>query len=314
VQVVNALVTLARIAATYEDFAMMQKVGSALEASVAQDPKSHEKCCLTATSNLVEPSAADRIAEIFLEKRHDAAWVRTVGGVLRWAGQTTMERLFVALDQEQSAPNRLALMRLITRVGAPALPAARMRLESKEWYVVRNACKLLGELNDPELLQYMPAVFHHADQRVQKVALHAVIECQLPGRAAVIANALLLLSGELVEHALCELVHQANSESLPGLETFFNFAAERNDQVLPQVINVIAAIPQDRAGDLLARIANNQEITIPLREAARKALSVRATQRVDKFMERPSQQAAKTESKELKIDSVEQLMRHLSRA
>jgi len=314
VQAVNSLVALARIGATYEDFVMVQKAGSALESTLAVDAKTHEKCCAPATSTLVEPAAADRIAEIFLERKNDAAWIKTVGGVLRWAGQLTMERLFVALDQEQAAPNRLALMRLINRVGPAALPAARLRLQRKEWYVVRNACKLLGELNDPELLQHLPEVFHHADQRVQKVALRAVIESQLPGRAAVIANALLLLSGELVETALCELVHQASPESLTGLETFFNFAAERIEAVLPQVIYVIASIPQDEAGDLLARIANNEEIGINLRNAARKALSTRATQRVDKFMERPSQQAQKTETKELKIEGVDQLMRHLSRA
>jgi len=69
VQVVNALVTLAKIAATYENFALVQKVGEALEESAAHDSASHTLCCKPALSNLLQPSAVDRITEMFLIRR-----------------------------------------------------------------------------------------------------------------------------------------------------------------------------------------------------------------------------------------------------
>jgi len=203
VQVVNALVALAKIAATYEDFSLVQKVGAALEESSVHDQTSHTICCSASIVNLLPPSAVDRIAEIFLDKKNEPAWVRTVAGILHWAGAGAIERLFVALDRESAAANRLALMRLLARIGPAGLPAARQRLQNKEWYVVRNACKILGELKDPELLQHIVPVFEHQDERVQKAALQAVKGSKLPGGAAVIANALPLLSPHLVEDSLC---------------------------------------------------------------------------------------------------------------
>lgn len=314
VQVVNALVTLAKIAATYEDFVLIEKVGSALEANAASDPGAHSRCCGAGISSLLQASAVDRIAEIFLIRRNDPTWIRTVASVLRWAGSSAIERLFVALDHEQVAANRMALIRLLRRVGQAALPAARQRLQHQEWYVVRNSCKLLGELKDPELLTYIQPAFEHSDERVHKAAFQAVIESRLPGRAAVLANALPLLSPRLVEEALCELMHQADAESLPGLENYFNSAVAKNAKTLPLVINVISAIPQDEAGDLLARIAKNEKFSVELCSAARQALSFRAAQRVERFMQIPEEQAHKAEAQELKISGLDQLMRHLSRA
>jgi HEAT repeat protein len=285
VQVVNALVALAKIAATYEDFSLVRKVGTALEESAAHDQTSHTKCCSASISNLLQPSAVDRIAEIFLDKKNEPAWIKTVAGILRWAGTGAIERLFVALDKELVAGNRLALIRLLGRIGPAGLPAARERMKHKEWYVVRNACKLLGELKDPELLQHIAPVFENADERVKKAALQAVKESKLPGRAAVIANALPLLSPQLLEDALCELMHQADSESLPGLEKFFNSIAAKNGKALRLVINVIAAIPDEQAVNLLSKISYNEIIDAGLRKAAQEALSACAARKARRFLE-----------------------------
>src|SRR5258708_27800482 len=194
VQVVNALVALAKIAATYENFALVQKVGNALEESAARDLGLHKVCCSAAISNLLQPSAVDRITEIFLNKKSDTEWIRTVAGILRWADTGALERLFVALDVEPLAANRLALMRLMGRVGPVGLPAVRQRVKHKDWYVVRNACKLLGDLKDPEILPNIAPAFEHKDERVQKAGLQAVVGSRVPTMAATIANALPVLS------------------------------------------------------------------------------------------------------------------------
>ncbi len=314
VQMVNALIALAKIAATCEDFVLVEKLGSALDASAASDTNMHARCCGAGISNLLQASAADRIAEIYLDRKNDPIWTRTVASVLRWAGTGAIERLFSALDNESLAVNRLALMRLLRRLGAAALPAARLRLQHKEWYVVRNSCKLLGELKDPELLQQIQPAFAHADERVHKAALQSVIESRLPGRAVVLANALPLLSPRLVEEALVELMHQADVDSLPGLENYFNSAAARNSRTLPLVINVISAIPNDKAGDLLASIAKNEKFSRELCQAAQQALSFRAAQRADRFIEGVEEKPPKVEAEEFKVSGIDQLMRHLSRA
>jgi HEAT repeat protein len=260
-------------------------VGTALEESAAHDQTSHTKCCSASISNLLQPSAVDRIAEIFLDKKNEPVWTKNVTGILRWAGAGAIERLFVALDTELLAANRLALIRLLGRIGPVGLPAARQRLQHKEWYVVRNACKLLGELKDPELLKHIAPVFEHEDERVKKAALQAVMESKLPGRAAVIANALPLFSPQLLEDALCELMHQADSESLPGLEKLFNSTAAKNGKVLRLIINVIAAVPDEQAVNLLSKISYSEILDAGLRKAAQEALSACAARKARRFLE-----------------------------
>jgi HEAT repeat protein len=286
VQIVNALVALAKIAATYEDFALVRTVGIALEENGTHNQTAHTICCSSNIANLLPPSAVDRIAEIFLDKKNEPAWVRTVADILRWAGAGAIERLFVALDRESTAANRLALMRLLARIGPAGLPPARQRLTHKEWYVVRNACKMLGELKDPELLIHIVPVFEHEDERVKKAALQAVTESKLPKRAAVIANALPLLSPHLVEDALCELMHQADPESLPGLDKYFSaMAPTKNSSVLRLVINVIAMVQQENAVHLLSKIFYNESIDAALRKAAQDAIAANAALKARKFLE-----------------------------
>ena len=205
-------------------------------------------------------------------------------GILRWAGVGAIERLFVVLDKEPTAANRLALMRLLSRIGPAGLPAARQRLKHQDWYVVRNACKLLGELKDPELLEHIAAVFEHQDERVQKAALQAVKDSKLPRRAAVIANALPLLSPHLVEDALCELMHQADPEGLPGLGKYFSSPAAKNNNMLRLVINVIAAVPQEKAVPLLSKISYDESIDAGLRKAAQEALATIAARQAIKVL------------------------------
>jgi hypothetical protein len=277
VQVVNALVALARIAATYEHFAMVRKVGAALEDSVTRDAAAHALCCSNAQRLLLQASAADRVVEIFLEKKNDSAWSKLVTGILRWTDASTLERIFLRLDQEPLATNRLALLRLLSRVGPVALSAARRRLQHAEWYVVRNACKLLGELKDPELLDQLRPVLAHKDERVQKAALQAIAESRLPGRQIVIAKALPLLSPMLLEDALRELMFRPDLEILSALEEYFNAPAPAGPWAMVRVVGVVAAIPQAPAAEALARISLNETLHESVRKAAQEALAERSS-------------------------------------
>jgi HEAT repeat protein len=277
VQVVNSLVALARITATYEHFAMVRKVGAALEDSLSRDPAAHAPCCSNAQRLLLQPSAVDRIIEILLEKKNDSAWIKMVTGILRWTDESTLERIFLRLDQELVASNRLALLRLLSRVGPVCLSAARRRLQHPAWYVVRNACKLLGELKDPDLLDQLLPVFVHKEPRVQMAAFQVVAESRLPGRQIVIAKALPLLSPTLLEDALRELMFRPDLEILSALEEYLNAPAPAGPWAMLRVVGVVAAIPQAPAAEALARISLNEKLHGSVRKAAQEALVARSS-------------------------------------
>ncbi len=279
-QIVNGLATLARIAATYEHFDLVQKVGLALDASTASDPAAHQKCCATAVISLLPPSAVDRITEMFFERRNDSAWMKLAANVLRWAGPDAIERIFIALDGEVVAVNRLALIRLLARVGPSALTPARKRLQRTEWYVVRNACKILGELKDPELLQHIRPVFENKDDRVQKAALQSIIDSHLPGVATTLAVVIPQLSPVLLEEALYELMFLADPESLPALERCFSSPLPA--ALLWRLVTVVAAIQTTEADNLLTAIMNNPALPQNVSTAAKRAMEKRPFARTAK--------------------------------
>jgi hypothetical protein len=277
VQVVNSLVALARIAATYEDFALVRNVGDALESSAARDSAAHALCCNNALRLLLQPSSVDRIVEIFLEKKPDSAWIKAVTGLLRWTDANTLERIFRRLDIEPLAANRLALIRLLGRVGPGGLSPARQRLQHQEWYVIRNACKLLGDLKDPDLLEQLTPVFVHKDERVQKAAFQAIKESRLPKRKTTIAKVLPQLSPLLLEDALGELVFQPDPEVLSALEEYFSAPAPSSIWAMVRVVKVMAAMPQAPAAEALARISLNENLDESVRRAAQEALVARSS-------------------------------------
>ena len=279
-QIVNGLATLSRIAATYEQFDLVQKIGLALDASTATDPAAHQKCCSTAVISLLPPSAVDRITEMFFERKNDSGWMKLAANVLRWAGPDAIERIFIALDNEVVAGNRLALIRLLARLGPSALVPARKRLQRTEWYVVRNACKIIGELKDPELLQHIQPVFGNKDERVQKAALQAIIDSHLPGAASTLAVVLPQLSPVLLEEALYELMFLADPDSLPALERCF--ASVLPAALLWRLVSVVAAIQTTEADTLLAAIMNNPALPQNVSAAAKRAMEKRPFARTPK--------------------------------
>jgi HEAT repeat protein len=195
-------------------------------------------------------------------------------------GTDGVERIFNALDNETITANRLAIMRLLSRMGPAACASARKRLARPEWYVVRNACKLLGELKDPELLQHIGAAFLNKDERVQKAALQALTESRLPGRSAVLAAALPHLSPALTDAAFYELVYSAEPEALPPLEHCLGEALPST--LLTSVVQAIAAIQDAAAGPVLLRASRNEKLPPNVRAAAERAIKDRAVKRLVK--------------------------------
>ncbi len=219
-QVTNCLTSLSKTVAIYEDFELVLAVGSAIERRVNSDPSLHKECCAPALRNMLNLSSVDRILEIFEQKHDDSGWSKTASTLLRWSGPAGVEPVFRELEEQKAAGIRLALLRLIIRIGPAAADAARQRLSHPHWYVVRNACKVLAGLKHPQLLDELAPLLRHAEQRVQQAAFQALIESRVPGRAAVFAEMLPHLNPHLMEQALNELIFLKDPASLPGLEAF----------------------------------------------------------------------------------------------
>jgi hypothetical protein len=271
-QIVNAMVALSNAVAAFEDYGVIHVLGSAFERALAADAPQHAHCCGKLLIKLVPATPLDRLVELLFQKKEDAAWMKTAAALFRWSGPVGIEKLFLRLQDEKTAANRMMLMRFIAQTGHAGLEVVRKRLSDERWYVVRNACQVLGELKDPELVQQLAPVLRHADDRVQKAAADVLIKSRLPARAPVFAEALPHLRANTLERALDELMFLKNSAALPALDQFIFQDGRAKGKVLEKAVYAVTNIPGEAALELLARVLADVSFEVPARRLALQAL------------------------------------------
>jgi hypothetical protein len=271
-QINNALGAICKTVAKFEEFELIDSIGNSLEAVISKHPDTHRKCCSVAVTNLLSVHAVDRVIEIFLYKRDDRAWSKTASSVLRRSGTPGLAKVFRALEDEPNTANRLALIRLIGRIGTPALLLARESMRDDRWYVVRNACKLLSDLKDPDILNQLAPALRHPDERVQKAASTAIMETRNPMRAYIFAEALPFLHPQVMEEVLNELLFLRDPVCLPSLERLI-FQDAKGTRLLLTCVQTLASIPGPKAEKLLIRVLSDSAMEMPARRMALSALT-----------------------------------------
>jgi HEAT repeat protein len=226
---------------------------------------------------LLAPTAIERVIELSLRKRDDAIGARTAATLLRWSGPVAISKVFQQLEDEQVTSNRFTLIRLITKIGSPALDLARQRLTHDRWYVVRNACKLLAELKDPEVLRDLAPVLRHGDERVQKAATVAIMESRSPARSLIFAEALPYLQPHTQEEVFGDLLFLKDPAAVPALERFISHDAQGKTKLLIMAVQALAAIPGPRVEHLLSNILADSSLDAKVRRIAVATLARSAT-------------------------------------
>jgi hypothetical protein len=254
-QVAACLTAAAQSAALYEDYGTVHKIGSDLDSSLAKDSVRHQECCGRALENLLTAAEFERVIELYVAKRDDLAWAKIVGSLAKWIGPKSGEVVFTLLEKENSAPNRLRLVRMCAPLlGRAAMEAAQRRLADERWYVVRNACTVLGELADPEIATQLSGALRHTDDRVQQSAATAIIRCKGRGRAAVFAGALPHLKAQVLDMALDELIFLKDPESVEGLKQFVLATAGSRTGALEKAVRALATIGSGEALEVLGKV------------------------------------------------------------
>ncbi|HVP43893.1 MAG TPA: HEAT repeat domain-containing protein [Terriglobales bacterium] len=271
-QLANSLVILSKNLATYEEFDTIVEIGTAMEKSLTRDPGLHVKCCSNGLAALLPPAAVERTVELLMQKKDDPAWTKTAMLLVRWSGTPAIQKLFSMLEKEQVATNRMALLRFIAQTGSVAVETARRQLSHERWYVVRNACKLLGELKDAELLSHLTPVLQHPDERVQQAALTALNKNRVEGRGQVIAENLATFGPHVQEQVLEELLYLRDPATLTALAQFVFVDGRGKLTAAQKAVQAIAANPAEQSVELLANVLCEAELEPALRRTALNAL------------------------------------------
>lgn len=280
----QCLGSVAQSAVAREEYKLAQSIGNGLQYSLARTSTEHAACCGRVLEGLLSPASADRLIQLYLENHGEALSAKTSIGLLKLCPGVGSERACLRLAEETVAPNRLRLLRLIEQLGAPAIQVARQRLTDERWYVVRNACYLLGNLADPELAADMQGALRHADVRVQQAAVTALIKNHVAERAKFLAVALPHLQAHVLELALDELTFLKDPASVDGLECFIKERKTRRGGWLEKAVKGLAAIPSDRAAEVLGGVLADRGQSQSVRRTALVALSCNPSPHAHRLM------------------------------
>jgi len=142
----------------------------------------------------------------------------------------------------------------------------RQRLQDERWFVVRNACVVLAEMKDPELLNELGPLLRHAHDRVQEAVFQSIVRSRKPERAIVLAESLTFLRGRLLEQALDELLFLKDSKTIPALKQFV--LAQKPGAQQTKAFQSLAAIPGDVTVNCLADILGDTKLDLVTRRTA----------------------------------------------
>jgi hypothetical protein len=264
----HCLAEVAQNAGRFEDFDFVHKIALDLKGSLSRSPGQHAECCGKALAGLLSSEALDRLIESFLQRRSDAAWVRTATSLLAMVGRPGAEAALRRLDEETAGSNRLPLIRLIRSMGPAAIEPTRQRLSDQHWYVARNAAYILGDLGDPELPAHLRDVVRHPDLRVQQAAITAILKCNVAGRGEILAEALTHLQAGVLEMALDELTVLKDPASVDHLEALVLGKKEFKAGVLEKAVIALSAVPSDRTAEVLYKIIGDAAQPLLVRRTA----------------------------------------------
>ncbi len=269
-QIADCLVSTAQSASVFEDYVTVLMVGGALDARMAEDPDRHFGCCGLHLRNLLPPNSVERVIEIAIERRNDAGWLKSAIKLWNYGGALSVELLLDRLESESDAKIRLFIIRQLGQMDH-SMELVRQRLQDERWFVVRNACVVLSEMKDPELLTELGPLLQHPNDRVQETVFKALEKSRKPERAAIFAESLTSLRGRLLEQALDEIFFLKDSRAISGLRQFIT--TQRPGVLLNKALQTLASIPGDDTFRALGYLLGDSKLDNSTRRFAINALS-----------------------------------------
>ena len=178
--------------------------------------------------------------------------------------KTMLPKLFETLKRTGDRKKRLAILKLLPRMGMDVLAMAKDELAKpdSEWYVIRNMILLVGELGAEEEVELLEPYLTHADARVRYEAIKGSC-AKMGGKALDFLTKYIhdedISVKRLVISLLGELKMKRGEPVLAQiLEKRTKVQKEEEDSLQIDAINALLKIGGPNAGSLLMEVAKKE--------------------------------------------------------
>lgn len=123
-------------------------------------------------TRLASPTNMATLADM-LHQRDAMVPVHQLHSLLSLMGRPAAEYLVACLEVEEDKNRRQHIIAGVRAIGRNAVPPLRETLASPQWFMVRNAVMLLGEINHKAAFEDVALALGHRDPRVRRAAIQA---------------------------------------------------------------------------------------------------------------------------------------------
>jgi|GEM_PF-1253886 len=221
----------------------------------------------------------ERMAEFIpiLYHRDQDALVNDMLTFLAFLGDRAAGALLSALAKEEDKYNRARLVRALRTVGKPALQHLRAALESKTWFLVRNALTILTDLASSDMVEDIARTLRHDDGRVRRAAVRALARIGGISTENALAEALPTNDAETQSDILNALATMKAESTVNAIAEFMKGRSRGDDKMRERAAEVLGQIRSARAIPYLADVVRRKGLlggqeTPELRVSAARAL------------------------------------------
>lgn len=165
---------------------------------------------------------------------------------LPWAA---IDPLISSLGELEQYQARRVFCKVLAELGKEQIDLIAKGLDDERWYVVRNIVKILGELENPRIINYLKKTIRHPDYRVRKETLEAAARVDSNESIDFMILALSDPDAKIQVNSLRYLVEKKYSRAFLAIENIIKNKKfkERPPEQLREFLEAYAILGQTKA-------------------------------------------------------------------
>ncbi len=197
-----------------------------------------------------------RLISNFKGMKQDSSDFRKVTEYFSTLGAPAISALLTSLTDEQSRHVRLLTCKALAEIGEKGVDVVAERLAHQQWFVVRNAVSILGQIGAARCVPHLHRALSHPEPRVRREALKGLASIRTDEAIDRICECVRRENGEMCKPALEWIAVIGSERAFPSVERLLDGRAmwKMNEDLIRSAIEALGSMRAEPADELLERL------------------------------------------------------------
>ena len=185
-------------------------------------------------------------------------------------GPPALKSLLHSLEEEKSRHVRLLACQALAEIGDLAVDAVAEKLDHPQWFVVRNAASILGQIGVADCVPHLQQALSHTEPRVRREALKGLASIKTDEAVDLICGCVQEEDIDICKAALGWVAIIRSPQAFPALDHLLGngFMWKAEDEVVRLAIQALGAIQEEEATALLEKLSRVRKLIFGRKKAA----------------------------------------------